>query len=109
MSTDLEVSPAAGPDDVTMSFLVESYTPDPASGAASGRQGALATVEALASPGRGVRYQGSIAVPGDELVFHLFVASDASLVRDLCGRAGIRCDRIVEAVTTWRPSQPLAP
>lgn len=102
MSTDMEVSPAGHHDDVTSSFMVESYTPGPASGVASARHGALASEEASASPGRAVRYQGSIAVPDDELVFHLFVASDASLVRELCGRAGIRCDRMVKAVTTWR-------
>jgi hypothetical protein len=82
--------------------LVESYTPGPASGVAPARHGALASAEASASPGRAVRYEGSIAVPGDELVFHLFVARDAFLVREFCGRAGIRCDRIVEVVTTWR-------
>ncbi len=38
----MEVSPAAVQDDVTASFLVESYTPDTASGVASARQGALA-------------------------------------------------------------------
>ncbi len=109
MSTEMKSTPAAVHDDVTVSFMVESYTPDATSGVASARQGALAPDEGWASSGRAVRYQGSIAVPEDELVFHLFVASDASVVRELCGRAGIRCDRIVEAVTTWRRPRPTPP
>lgn len=79
------------------SFLVESYAADPESAIAAAAGAVRAAAEELSSPGRTVRYRGSIAVPTDQQAFHLFEGSDAGLVREVCGRAGIACDRLVEA------------
>lgn len=80
-------------------FLVESYTADPASAISAAGRSARAAADALSSPGRPVRYRGSIAVPRDQQAFHLFEGSDAILVREVCSRAGISCDRLVEALS----------
>jgi hypothetical protein len=79
-------------------FLVESYTPDPVAAVRTAGRTAQAAADELSSPGHTVRYRGSIAVPADEQAFHLFEGTDERLVRDVCGRAGIPCDRLVEAL-----------
>ena len=80
-------------------FLVESYTSDPSAAIAAARRSARAAAEELSSVGQTVRYRWSIAIPGDQQAFHLFEGSDPSLVREVCRRAGISCDRLVEALS----------
>jgi hypothetical protein len=45
----------------------------------------------------GLRYLGSLHVPGDELVLFEFGAGSADEVRDVAARAGLPADRVVEA------------
>ena len=58
-----------------------------------------ATVAAadLRATGRAVRYVRTVFVPGDESCFYLFEADAAEDVADALRRAGIDCERIVEA------------
>jgi hypothetical protein len=54
---------------------------------------------ALSAQGRDVRYIRTIFIPGDETCFHLFEAASSEFVAEAADRAGIRSERIVEAVT----------
>jgi hypothetical protein len=44
--------------------------------------------------------QRAIYVPEDDIAFYLFEGSSADAVRDAMTRAGLRPDRITEAVST---------
>jgi hypothetical protein len=84
------------------SFLVECYSPDPATEAArlAGR------VEWAAQDAAGVAarvvFRGSIAVPGDEVAMYLFEGPDALVIAAACRDAGVRPDRIVPIVANVR-------
>jgi hypothetical protein len=52
----------------------------------------------LSREGKRVDYAGSILVPGDEVVFYLFDSESADDVREVCERAGIAFERVVESV-----------
>jgi hypothetical protein len=45
-----------------------------------------------------VRCVGSLFVPADEVVFHLFAAPSADAVRVVCARAGLTCERIAHSI-----------
>lgn len=84
------------------SFLVESYSPDPAGDAVrlAGR-----VERALEDEGRvatTVVYRGSIAVPDDEVAMYLFEGPDALVVAAVCQDAGVRPDRIVPIIANVR-------
>lgn len=85
-------------------YLVELYMPKTGSdrvrdGAARARSAA----KEMAREGKQIRYLRSIFVPEDETCFHLYDAGSAETVREASGRAGIRCERVVEAVNfEWR-------
>ncbi len=51
-----------------------------------------------ATAGEGVRYLGSMLMPGDEVVFCFFQGPSAQAVETVAGRAGIPFGRILESV-----------
>jgi hypothetical protein len=51
--------------------------------------------------GRRVRLVRSIIVPEEETCFYLFQAQTADDVREAARRAGLRFERVVEAVSDW--------
>jgi hypothetical protein len=58
---------------------------------------ATAAAAAITAPGRPVRYMRTVFLPDDETCFHLFEADAAEQVRQAVRRAGIECERIVQA------------
>lgn len=81
------------------SFLVECYSPGIRRDevAAAGDR-SRAAAEALRHSGRQIEYVRALLVPGDEVVFHLFLARDARLVREAVSRASVTYERIVESI-----------
>jgi hypothetical protein len=59
---------------------------------------ARAAAEALAKAGTRVRYVRSVFVPADETWFLLYDAATEADVVEAAGRAGIRLERVVEAL-----------
>ena len=77
-----------------MGVLVESYVASSASRAAADRL----IREALdGSPVGGVRFLGSMFIPGDATAFFLFDRGEPAAIRAVMERAGITVDRLVEA------------
>ena len=76
-------------------FLVEAFLP-------RGRQhelpASVARVSAAAA-GTGVRHLRSIAVPEDEVCFHLFEGASADAVRAVARAAEIDADRVIACRT----------
>ena len=81
-------------------FLVELYV-SRAEAASTGpcAEQARRAAQELSNQGTSVRYLRSIFVPEDETCFHLYNASSAAAVRAVASRAGLRFERISEAVT----------
>jgi Protein of unknown function (DUF4242) len=81
-----------------MRFLVESYLP---AAGADDRVGiaarARAAADELAREVAHVRYVEAIFVPEDEMCLLVYEADSAELVREAGRRAGIACERVVEA------------
>ena len=82
-----------------MRYLAELYLPraerDRASQiAANAREAA----EELAAEGAEVRHLRCTFVPEDEMCVLLYDASSAELVREASRRAGLACDRVLEAI-----------
>ena len=76
-------------------YLIEAYV---AGGDIADLQDrARATAAAMRGEGREVRYLRSVLVRADETCFHLFEAASVSVVEAAVARAGLACDRIVEA------------
>jgi hypothetical protein len=80
-------------------FLVELFVSRADAGStAPGAERARRAAEALSNQGTSVRYLRSIFVPDDETCFHLYTASSLAAVRAVGSRAGLRFERISEAV-----------
>ena len=80
------------------SYLAEAYTArSRAAEVEAAARRATVAAAALAETGRAVRYVRTVFVPGDETCFYLFEADAAEDVADALRRAGIDCERIVEA------------
>jgi hypothetical protein len=77
-------------------YLVESYLADSPAAVEAARKCArsLSDVEAE------VRYTRTIFLPGDETVLHVFEAPSPDALRQAARRAGLHCERVVEAVET---------
>jgi hypothetical protein len=80
-------------------YLVEHYWP----GTTAERCRATAelvrtTAEAMARGGTPIRWLHSIIVPADEAAFCVFDAGSLDLVEQVYARAGVRFDRIVDAL-----------
>lgn len=77
------------------SFLVESYSPkgkEPTPDELVTSLGTAARALAL-----GVHYRESIFLPDDETCLYVFEAPSAAAVAQVCERAALRYERIVEA------------
>jgi hypothetical protein len=82
-------------------FLAETYAPyeTPSAAARQAQQVSLAAAQ-VSETGAFVRLLRAIFVPEDDISFYLFQAPSADAVRDAMTRAGLRSDRITEAVST---------
>ena len=100
------------PSDVSglPTFLVEAYA---ATMTRDELSAAIARAERIAAElrrdGEQVEYLGALFVPGDEVVFHVLAARDIGLVRSLCSRSAVTCERIVRDVSTPAPSEESRP
>jgi uncharacterized protein DUF4242 len=79
-------------------FLVESYLPRSASALEDASDAARRAAELATGEGVAVRYLRTTLLPSDETCFHLFEAASAADVEAAAARAGLACDRVVEAV-----------
>ena len=90
-------------------FLIECYAAGLDAGhVAEASARARRACADLRARGRPVEYLGSLHVPADEEVFHLFGASDVALARDAARLAGLEAGRVVESVVVaavdgWAP------
>ena len=83
----------------TTTFLVEHYWPGVTeSGFSAAAESLRRASEAIAAAGGKVRYLHSTLVPEDEAAFCVFDASSRSLVEQAYARAGVRFERILDAV-----------
>jgi hypothetical protein len=83
----------------TTTFLVEHYWPGVTeSGFGAAAQSLREASEAIAAAGGTLRYLHSTLVPADEAAFCVFQASSRSLVEQAYARAGVRYERILDAV-----------
>jgi hypothetical protein len=80
------------------SFLAETYLARPGKARLRSAQRARAAAKKLAEHGTRIRFVRSIYVPNDEIFFLVFDSISADAVEDACTRAGIRFERVVEAV-----------
>ena len=87
-------------------FLVELYVSQ-ADGASirRGAERARTAADELRNQGTFVRYVRSIFVPDDETCFQLYRASSVAAVREVGSRAGLRFERISEAVAESHDGQ----
>jgi hypothetical protein len=84
-------------------FLVEQYWPGVTAEAFERAEADVrASTSELAGGGTSIRFLHSTLVPGDETAFCVFAASSAELVAEAYRRAGVRFDRIVDAVEPSR-------
>jgi uncharacterized protein DUF4242 len=80
------------------SYLAEAYTArSSAAEVEAAAERATAAAEALTATGHAVRYVRSVFVRGDETTFYFFEADAVEDVAEAVRRAGIECERIVEA------------
>jgi histidinol-phosphate/aromatic aminotransferase/cobyric acid decarboxylase-like protein len=81
-------------------FLVETYAaPEPTSLVAARVSDVALAAEQMSEAGAKVRFLGAIVVPEDETSFYLCESSSADAVREALTRAGLRVERISEAVS----------
>lgn len=78
-------------------FLVESYLPRSSGALDDAPESARRAAELAAKEGIAVRYLQTTLLPSDETCFHLFEAASVAVVEAAAARAGLACDRIVEA------------
>jgi hypothetical protein len=80
-------------------FLVEHYWPGVTeSGFSAATESLRRAADAIAASGRGLRYLHSTLIPEDEAAFCVFDAASRSLVEEAYARAGVRFERILDAV-----------
>jgi len=88
-------------------FLVEVYVSRAtAAPAPPGPEDVAEAAAQLTREGRRVRFLRSILVPEDETCFYLFQAQTGDAVREAATRAGLRFDRVREAVMDGRTPTP---
>ena len=78
-------------------FLVVSYLPWSANALDDAPASARLAAELATKQGIAVRYLRTTIVPSDETCFHLFEADSVAVLEAAAARAGLACDRIVEA------------
>jgi len=80
-------------------FLVESYVSRHAAIAERDAERARRSAHELTRAGTPVRCLRWIFVPEDETCYFHYRAASADAVREVSRRAGLRCDRVTEAVS----------
>jgi hypothetical protein len=96
------------PGQRSRTFLVECYAPDLVGDDLEHTADRVRHASAaLRDAGRRVIYLGAIVVPEDEVVFHLVRSKDSAAVREVCRRASIAFERVVETmVADYVPGSP---
>jgi len=85
--------------DATTTYLAECFWPDVhADEVEQGAERIRRSAAELTRAGSGVALAGTILVPGDDVVFYLFDGDSADVVREVCTRAGVPFERVVESV-----------
>lgn len=79
-------------------FLVESYLPGSTRALEDASVSARRAAELATGEGVPMRYLRTTLLPSDETCFHLFEAASVAVVEAAAARAGLRWDRVVEAV-----------
>lgn len=88
-------------------YLAELYRASAGSGdLAEAAARARAAASAMTRAGTRVRYVRSVFIPADETWFLLYDASTAADVLEAAGKAGIRLERVVEAIETEPSRRP---
>ncbi len=88
-------------------YLAELYRASAGSGdLAKAAARARAAASAMTRAGTRVRYVRSVFIPADETWFLLYDASTAADVLEAAGKAGIRLERVVEAIETEPSRRP---
>ena len=88
-------------------YLAELYRASAGSGdLAEAAARARAAPSAMTRAGTRVRYVRSVLIPADETWFLLYDASTAADVLEAAGKAGIRLERVVEAIETEPSRRP---
>jgi hypothetical protein len=83
----------------TSTYIAECFWPDLRDDDVERRGDRLRAAAAeLSLNGGNVELTGSIVLPEDEVVFYLFQAPSAELVRLACDRARLRFERVIESV-----------
>jgi hypothetical protein len=83
----------------TANYMAECFWPDVGEeDIERGAERIRDSVVQLSREGKRVTFAGSILVPDDEVVFYLFDGESADAVREVCERAAIAFERIVESV-----------
>jgi len=86
-------------------FLVECYAPGIVRADVEREVARVFKTSAeLRREGRNVEYVGTILVPADEVVFHLFTSQCEGTVRDATVRASVAFERIVESIQFDQPN-----
>jgi hypothetical protein len=80
-------------------FLVESYLPGSRSALVEASGSAREAAELARGEGVAIRYLRTTLVPADETCLHLFEAASVAVVEEVVARAGLACDRVVEALS----------
>jgi hypothetical protein len=82
-------------------YMAECYWPDLREGSVGEAAERIRKSAAeLTRTGAEVALAGTILVPGDEVVFYLFDGDSADVVREVCERARVPFERVVESETT---------
>ena len=80
--------------------LVECYVSGPGEDTVHATADRIAgACNALTSSGTTVDYLGALFVAADEAAFHLFAAGDVDAVVEASRQAGLRVERVVQAVS----------
>ena len=91
----------------TTTFLVEHYWPGVTEhGFAAAARSLRTAADCIAAEGAALRYLHSTLVPADEAAFCVFEASSRALVEQAYARAGVRFERILDAVESSPRSEP---
>jgi Protein of unknown function (DUF4242) len=88
-------------------FLVECYSPGvhPADVRAASERASVAAGE-IQGEGRAVQYLSAMLMARDEVVFHVFAASDEDAVREAAVRARLPFERVVESIAITATAAP---
>jgi hypothetical protein len=81
-------------------FLLESYWP----GVSAERIAAADLEIGRALEALGVRYLGSMLVPGDELVLRVFAGGSPAVIGEANARVGVPVERVVPIVALESPT-----